>query len=74
MDGTDVIVQNIYSRKEYRIPQVDILVTWLGSRAQDGLWHALKGHLQELHAVGDCLAPRSVEAAMMEGAKVARAL
>ena len=46
----------------------------LGSRAQDELWHALKGRVGELHAAGDCLAPRSVEAAMTEGAKAARVL
>jgi 2,4-dienoyl-CoA reductase-like NADH-dependent reductase (Old Yellow Enzyme family) len=74
IDGTDVVIQNIYSRRECRTQGVDLLVAWLGSQASDGLWRALEGRLQELHAVGDCLAPRSVEAAMMEGAKIARAL
>jgi 2,4-dienoyl-CoA reductase-like NADH-dependent reductase (Old Yellow Enzyme family) len=72
--GTAVVIQNIYSRRVSRTQGVDLLVTWLGSQASDGLWRALEGRLQELHAVGDCLAPRSVEAAMMEGAKIARAL
>jgi len=74
IDGTDVVIRNIYSRRECRTQGVDLLVAWLGSQACDGLWRALEGRLQELHAVGDCLAPRSVEAAMMEGAKIARAL
>ena len=74
VDGKDVLTQNIYSREECRISHVDVLVTWLGSQAHDDLWHELEGHVQELHAVGDCLAPRSVEAAMTEGAKVARIL
>jgi mycofactocin system FadH/OYE family oxidoreductase 2 len=74
LDGSEVKVRNIYTGEEHGVEQVDTLVTWLGSRAQDDLWHALKGRVGELHAAGDCLAPRSVEAAMTEGAKAARVL
>jgi pyruvate/2-oxoglutarate dehydrogenase complex dihydrolipoamide dehydrogenase (E3) component len=74
LDGPEAKVRNIYTGEEYGVQGVDALVAWLGSRAQDSLWHALRGRVGELHAAGDCLAPRSVEAAMTEGAKIARAL
>jgi len=74
VDGASVVIRNIYSGEEQQISQVDTLVTWLGNQARDDLWHALSGGLREVYAVGDCVAPRSVETATMEGAKVARAL
>jgi 2,4-dienoyl-CoA reductase-like NADH-dependent reductase (Old Yellow Enzyme family)/thioredoxin reductase len=74
LDGPEVKVRNIYTGEEYGVQGVDALVAWLGSRAQDSLWPALRGQVGELHAAGDCLAPRSVEAAMTEGAEIARAL
>lgn len=73
-DGRWVKVRNIYTGEEHGVEQVDTLVTWLGSRARDDLWHALKGRVGELYAAGGCLAPRSVEAAMREGAEIARSL
>ncbi len=74
LDGSEVKVRNIYTGEEHGVEQVDTLVTWLGCRAQDDLWHALKGRVGELHAAEDCLAARSVEAAMTEGAKAAQML
>jgi hypothetical protein len=74
LDGSEVKVRNIYTGEEHGVEQVDTLVTWLGSRAHDDFWHALKGQVGELYAAGDCLAPRSVEAAMTEGAEIARSL
>jgi len=43
-------------------------------RANDRLFHALKGKVREVHLVGDCLAPRDVEAAILEGHRVGRTL
>jgi 2,4-dienoyl-CoA reductase-like NADH-dependent reductase (Old Yellow Enzyme family)/thioredoxin reductase len=42
--------------------------------ADRGVWHALRGRVDELHAVGDCWAPRQLEQAIFEGAKAARSL
>jgi hypothetical protein len=74
LDGPEAKVRNIYTEEEYGVQGVDALVAWLGSRAQDSLWHALRGRVGELHTAGDCRAPRSVEVAMTEGAKIARGL
>ncbi|WP_408638270.1 FAD-dependent oxidoreductase [Rubrobacter xylanophilus] len=74
LEGSRVKVRNIYSGREYGVDDVDVLVAWLGNQARDDLWHALEGRVEGLFAVGDCVAPRSVEAAMREGAEVARRL
>ena len=74
LEGQNVVLRNIYSQQESRIADVDLLVAWMGNRVNDQLRTALKKQVAELHLIGDCLAPRLVESAMTEGAKVARAL
>lgn len=74
VEGSTVVVANVYSGVERRIEGVDTVVLAMGSRSTDGLYRALKGRVQELHAVGDCVAPRGVHHALLEGTRAARAL
>jgi hypothetical protein len=57
-----------------RFGPYDAVVTAFHNRANDGLYHRLKGRVHELHRIGDCLAPRGVLDAIREGEFVARAL
>jgi len=43
-------------------------------RADDTLWHELRGAPFPVHRIGDCLAPRRAHAAVLEGERVAAAL
>lgn len=52
----------------------DSVVLCHRGRADRRLYQQLKGHIATLHAIGDCWAPRQLEQAIHEGAKVARAL
>ncbi len=52
----------------------DTIVLAAGGRAMDGLYHDLKGQVDELHIAGDCVAPRKLHHAILEGTRVARAL
>jgi pyruvate/2-oxoglutarate dehydrogenase complex dihydrolipoamide dehydrogenase (E3) component len=45
----------------------------MGSRSTDALYRALKG-MPEVYAAGDCVAPRGVHHAILEGMRVARAI
>ncbi|MBU8878407.1 FAD-dependent oxidoreductase [Bacillus sp. FJAT-29790] len=74
VEGSNVVIRNVFSHKDHLIPNVDVLVTCLGNGANDYLYHALDGQLPEVYAIGDCLAPRTVEIAMTEGARIARIL
>ena len=60
--------------KERRIENVDTIIWATGARPKDELYFALKGKVKELFRIGDCLAPRFVEWAIMEGEKVGRQL
>ena len=46
----------------------------LTSRSTDALYRALRGQVPVLHAIGDCVAPRGVHHAILEGTRVARAI
>jgi dimethylglycine catabolism A len=70
VEGSTVIVANVYSRAERRIEGVDTVVLSMGSRSTDALYRALKGRVTTLHAIGDCVAPRGVHHAILEGSRV----
>jgi len=72
VEGSAVIVANVYSGAERRIEGVDTVVLSAGSRSTDSLYRALKGQVPELHAVGDCVAPRGVHQAILDATRVAR--
>mgnify|MGYP000506208312 FL=1 len=50
---------------------VDTVVTALGHDPQTALADELSGHIKDLHLIGDCLSPRSVEEAVLEGLQIA---
>jgi len=74
IEGSTVVVANVYSGAERRIEGVDTVVLAMGSRATDHLYRTLKGRVADLHAVGDCVAPRGVHHALLEGTRAARAI
>ena len=56
------------------LPDVDTVV-WVGAgRVNAELIPPLRAAGLEVHAVGDCVAPRRLESAVREGHQVARAL
>ena len=74
VEGSTVIVTNVYSGAERRIEAVDTVVLAAGSRSTDGLYRALKGQVAALYAVGDCVAPRGVNQAILDATRVARVI
>lgn len=74
IEGSTVIVANVYSGEERRIEGVDTVVLAMGSRSTDLLYRALKERVRELYGVGDCMAPRGIHHALLEATRVARAI
>lgn len=62
-----LVIYNIYNRQEQNLNNIDSLVLSLGGRANDSLYHELKGNVKELYAIGDCVAPRKIPEAIREG-------
>ena len=53
---------------------VDTVVLATGPKANDGLYFALKGEVENLHRIGDCVAPRKLDHAIYEGHLAGREL
>jgi len=63
---------NVYSNEWYTIGGYDSIVLAMGNRVEDTLYKDLKGKVNELYRVGDCVAPRKIDMAILEGDKVGR--
>ncbi len=69
-----IVVRNTLTRRERRIEGIETVVLACGSRANTQLARALKGRVKELHLAGDCLAPRRIFHAVLDGARAGRYL
>ena len=67
-----VTVYSTITQKEWQISGVDAVVFAVDSTADNSLYRALKGQVEELFTVGDSVAPRGVEQAVYDGHKVGR--
>ena len=71
--GPTVVTFHIFTNEEAR-REVDTVIMVTAKRSNDALYHALKGRVHDLYAVGDCVAPRWIGEAVYEGHMVARGL
>jgi mycofactocin system FadH/OYE family oxidoreductase 2 len=69
-----VNVINLYTGAAEELEGVDTVVLATGSRADDDLYLALKGTVENLHRIGDCVAPRKLDHAIYEGYLAGREL
>jgi mycofactocin system FadH/OYE family oxidoreductase 2 len=70
--GLEVKGFNVYSNEWSTFSGYDSIVLAMGNRVEDGLYMELKGKVKELHRIGDCVAPRKVDMAILEGDKIGR--
>ena len=74
IEGSRIITCNVFTMAERVIDGVDTVVMVTPGRANDRLFHELKGRVKEIHLAGDCVTPRDTEAAILEGHRVGRML
>ena len=77
---TDVVIDEIetdkvkgrdlYTNKPILFQGYDTIVLDMGNIVEDRLYKQLKGQVNALFRVGDCVAPRGIDMAIMEGRKV----
>ncbi len=72
IQGTAVKGLNYYNNEWHTFEGNDSVVYAMGSRVDDTLYQALKGKVRELYRIGDCVAPRKIDMAILEGDNVAR--
>jgi mycofactocin system FadH/OYE family oxidoreductase 2 len=72
IQGTLVKGLNVYSNEMIDFEGYDTVVLAAGNVAVDALYLALKGKIKELYRVGDCVAPRKTDMAIVEGHRIGR--
>jgi mycofactocin system FadH/OYE family oxidoreductase 2 len=74
IEGDRVSLFNLYTGAPETIEGVDTVVLVAGSKANDELYLALKGRVENVHRIGDCVAPRKLDHAIYEGYLAGREL
>jgi len=74
IQGTLVKGLNVYSNEMLDFDGYDTVVLAAGNQACEALYFALKGKVKELFRIGDCVAPRKTDMAIVEGHRVGRML
>jgi mycofactocin system FadH/OYE family oxidoreductase 2 len=74
IQGTLVKGLNVYSNEMIDFEGYDTIVFIAGNIADDTLYFELKGKVEELHRIGDCLAPRLTDSAIADGHRIGRLL
>jgi thioredoxin reductase len=74
IQGTLVKGLNVYSNEMIDFEGYDTIVFIAGNIADDTLYFELKGKIEELHRIGDCLAPRLTDSAIADGHRIGRLL
>lgn len=73
IDGTTVTVFNLFTGASTEI-EADTVVLATGPKSDESLYLALKGSVENLHRIGDCVAPRKLDHAIYEGYVAGREL
>lgn len=74
IQGTVVKGLQVYSNEMIDFEGYDTIVMAVGNTSCDQLYFALKGKVKELYRVGDCIAPRKTDMAIVDGHRVGRKL
>jgi mycofactocin system FadH/OYE family oxidoreductase 2 len=78
--ATDLIVDEIqanrvkgrdlYTNRSILFQDYDTIILDMGNVANDQIYRDLKGQVKELYRAGDCVAPRGIDMAILEGRRV----
>jgi NADPH-dependent 2,4-dienoyl-CoA reductase/sulfur reductase-like enzyme len=72
--GLRVKARDIYTNKSILLDDYDTVVLDVGNSVDDDLYHQLKGEVEEVYRSGDCVAPRGIDMAIIEGRQVGELL
>jgi hypothetical protein len=74
VEGESVHYKQFFADHRVVIEGVDLVVLAYQPRADDTLARQLKGLVADLRCIGDCVAPRSIASAILEGTLVGRSV
>ena len=71
-DGSVLMLGGVFGGNVQSSEGIDTVVVSRGSKANDGLYKALKGRVKELYVIGQALAPRKMLESTLDGLRVGR--
>lgn len=74
LSPSGALIMNNYTGQPRQLENLALAVMATPQLAHDTLYHQLVGKVKHLQRIGDCLAPRRVEHAILDGERAARAL
>ena len=74
IDGSKVKARDIYTNEPILFEGYDTIVLDMGNMVDDRLYRQLKGQVKELYRAGDCVAPRGIDMAILEGRRLGERL
>ena len=74
IQGTTVKAHNIYTHETIVFDDYDTVILDAGNIVNDRLYRELKDRVAEICRIGDCVAPRGIDMAILEGRKVGEQL
>ena len=73
-DGSGLVLGGVFGGNVQAREGIDTIVVSRGSKANDGLYKALKGRVKELHVIGQALAPRKMLESTLDGLRIGRTI
>jgi pyruvate/2-oxoglutarate dehydrogenase complex dihydrolipoamide dehydrogenase (E3) component len=70
ISGKTVFAKHIYTNKPIAYDTYDTVVLDMGNTSDDTLYYQLKGIVNDLYRIGDCVAPRGIDMAILEARKI----
>jgi len=74
IDGSKVKARDIYTNEPILFEGYDTIVLDMGNMVDDLLYRQLKGEMKSCYRAGDCVAPRGIDMAILEGRKLGERL
>ena len=72
--GNKVMGRDIYTNEPVYFEDYDTVILDMGNVAEEELYFRLKGRVEDLYRIGDCVAPRGIDMAIFEGRKAGERL
>ena len=74
IDGSKMKARDIYTNEPILFEGYDTIVLDMGNVVDELLYRQLKGEINELYRAGDCVAPRGIDMAILEGRRLGERL
>ncbi|MEW6663841.1 MAG: FAD-dependent oxidoreductase [Thermodesulfobacteriota bacterium] len=74
IENRKAVGRDIYTNEPVHFEGLDTIILDMGNVAEEALYFQLKGKVREIHRIGDCVAPRGIDTAILEARRAGESL